>query len=642
MPLLTLDNVSLAYGHHPLLDSVELAIEPGERVCVIGRNGAGKSSLLRILAGEIVPDDGQVWRQPGLKVATLAQELPAGERRTVFEVVADGLGEAGRLVAQYHACTAALSRGEADLAQLERLQHALEAADGWSLEQRVETVVTRLGLPAEAALDSLSGGWQRRVLLGQALVRDPDLLLLDEPTNHLDIESITWLEEFLAGYQGAVVFITHDRAFLRRLATRLVELDRGWLTSWPGDYDNYLRRREERLSAEAAEHARFDKKLAEEEVWIRQGIKARRTRNEGRVRALEAMRAERAQRRTQAGKVRMSLEEGKGSGKLVLEAEHISKAWRGKDVVKDFSFALMRGDRVGLIGPNGSGKSTLLKLLLGELEPDSGTVRHGTRLEVAYFDQTRARLNPEQSVADAVADGQTTLTINGRDRHVMSYLQDFLFSPERARTPVRALSGGERNRLLLARLFTQPANLLVMDEPTNDLDVETLELLEELLSEYQGTLLLVSHDRAFMDNVVTSTLVFEGEGRIGEYVGGYQDWLRQRAAAKASAKSSADSSGSESAPPASAVAQTAKPAARPAAKKLSYKDQRELDALPARIEALETEQADLHTRTANPNFYQQGSEQEVSATLARLQAIEAELGEAYERWESLEAARSGG
>ncbi len=632
MALLSLDNVSLAFGHHPLLDAVALSIESGERVCIIGRNGAGKSSLLRILAGELAPDDGQVWRQSGLRVATLAQELPADERRTVFEVIADGLGEVGRLIADYHACVATLASDAGGLVKLERLQHALEAADGWCLEQRVEAVMTKLGLPADATLDSLSGGWQRRVLLGQALVREPDLFLLDEPTNHLDIDSITWLERFLVDFRGAVVFITHDRTFLRRLATRLVELDRGWLTSWPGDYDNYLRRREERLSAEAVENARFDKKLATEEVWIRQGIKARRTRNEGRVRALVDLRAEQAQRRALMGKVRMKLEDGKGSGKLVLEAEHISKAWAAGVVVEDFSFTLMRGDRVGLIGPNGSGKSTLLKLLLGELAPDSGTLRHGTRLAVAYFDQIRTQLNLEQRVVDAVADGQTTITINDRSRHVMSYLQDFLFSPERARTPVKALSGGERNRLLLARLFTQPANLLVMDEPTNDLDMETLELLEELLADYQGTLLLVSHDRAFMDNVVTSTLIFEGEGRIQEYVGGYHDWLRQRGTAAPTNTPTATPSAAGTADTNNAVA----PAKVRPARKLSYKEQRELDALPGRIEVLDAEQASLQSRTADPAFYQQGDDKVMTETVARLQAIEIELAEVYSRWEILE------
>jgi len=641
MPLLTLDNVSLAYGLHPLLDAVEFGIEPGERVCLIGRNGAGKSTLLRVVAGEFAPDDGKLWREPALRIATLEQELPRGEERSVYELVAEGLGNVGALLADYHACAAEASEDPAHLSRLERLQHDLEAADGWRLGQRIETVITRLDLPADSPMASLSGGWQRRVLLARALVAEPDLLLLDEPTNHLDIEMITWLEEFLLGFAGALIFITHDRAFLRRLATRIVELDRGRLTSWPGDYDNFLRRKAEQLAAEEQANARFDKKLAEEERWIRQGIKARRTRNEGRVRALQALREERAQRRERGGAAKMRVDAGELSGRLVLEAEHLSKAYDGQAVVKDFSTRILRGDRVGLIGPNGAGKSTLIKLLVGELAPDSGKVRLGTKLQVAYFDQGRGTLDPERSVVDTVTDGETTVTVGGRSKHVMSYLQDFLFSPERARTPVGALSGGERNRLLLARLFARPANLLVLDEPTNDLDVETLELLEELLTEYTGTLLLVSHDRAFLDNVVTSTLAFEGGGHIGEYVGGYSDWLRQTGG-KTMAVSAGGAARIE---PKRAAKAGAKPQAnQPKAAraksgaKLSYKDQRELDALPAKIEALEAEQAELEARISDPAFYQ-GEAETINATLARVKETAAALEEAYARWEALEARR---
>ncbi len=497
MPLVSLDRVSIAFGHLPLLDQASLQIDARERVAVIGRNGTGKSTLLRIISGETPPDGGSVWRQPALRVARLEQDVPLSDARSVFDVVAEG-----------HT-------------------HHLDADEAWLREHHVDLVLTRLDLPPDAIVETLSGGWRRRVLLARALVGQPDVLLLDEPTNHLDIEAITWLEDFLADYAGAVVFVTHDRAFLQRLATRIVELDRGQLTSWPGNYATYLRRKEDALANEAVQAEKFDKKLAEEEVWLRQGIKARRTRNEGRVRALMALREERAQRREQMGTVRMQVEQAEQSGKLVIEAKHVSKSYGNRNVVADFSARIIRGDRIGLIGPNGAGKTTLLRMLLEQVAPDAGDVRQGANVQVAYYDQQREQLDPERSVFDTIGEGNDTVTANGRTRHVNAYLRDFLFSSERARSPVKALSGGERNRLLLARLFTRPANLLVLDEPTNDLDLETLELLEEELVEWPGTLLLVSHDRAFLDNVVTSTFAFEGDGRVREYVGGYEDWRRQ-------------------------------------------------------------------------------------------------------------------
>jgi ATP-binding cassette subfamily F protein uup len=629
MPLLRLDGVSLAFGHRPLLDAVELELHKGERVCLVGRNGEGKSSLLRVINGEYAADDGKVWLRPGMRIASLAQEVALDSAESVFDIVAGGLPEQGRLIADYHHAVAQLekSREPAALQRLADLQQALEAADGWQLEQRVETVLSRLGLDGDASFQVLSGGWRRRVMLARALVCEPDILLLDEPTNHLDIEAITWLENFMAEFPGALLFITHDRAFVRRLATRIIELDRGLLTSWPGSYDDYLRRKAGQLESEARQDALFDKKLSQEEKWIRQGIKARRTRNEGRVRALKDLREQRRQRRELAGKVGLNLDLGEQSGRLVFEAEHVTVSFSGKVILQDFSTTILRGDRVGIIGPNGAGKSTLIRTLLGKQKPDSGRVRCGTRQQVAYFDQQRARLDPNKAVMDSVGEGSRYVKVNGRDRHVAGYLRDFLFPPERLQSPVSTLSGGERNRLLLACLFARPANLLVMDEPTNDLDVETLELLEELLMDYDGTLLLVSHDRAFLDNVVTSTLVFEGDGLIGEYVGGYSDWLRQRETKYAP------------------TAKAATPAARPVTekivttgkpKKLSYKDQRELEALPARIEALETEQAELQEVINVNGFYQQEGDA-VEATLARLESVGIELETCYGRWETLEA-----
>ena len=529
MPLLSLQKIGLAFGHLPLFEEADLQIEPGERIALIGRNGAGKSSLLRVLSGEQPPDSGTIWREPGLRVSRLEQDVPAAGDRTVFGEVASGLGELGSLVSEYHQAAVRVSEthGAADMERLGGLQHRLEERDGWRLEQKVEHIVSRLSLPAERRMDQLSGGWRRRALLGRALVSEPHLLLLDEPTNHLDIDAIRWLEEYLQGYPGAILFVTHDRAFLTAIATRIVELDRGRFTSWPGSYANYLQKKEAALDAEARELERLDKKLLKEEAWLRQGVKARRTRNEGRVRALMALRAERAAYRAQSGTVRLAVDDGQGSGKLVFEAERVWKSFDGRVVIRDYSQRILRGDRVGLIGPNGSGKTTLLRLLLGEVAPDSGEVRHGARLQVAYFDQQREQLDPDATLADSVNEGNTTVIVNGQPRHVVGYLEDFLFPRERVQSPVRSLSGGERNRLMLARLFARPANVLVLDEPTNDLDIETLELLEELLGSFDGTVLLVSHDRAFLDNIVTSTVAFEGDGRVREYVGGWEDYVRQ-------------------------------------------------------------------------------------------------------------------
>jgi len=625
MPLLSFAQVSIGFGVEPLLEAASFQIDPGERVCLIGRNGAGKSTLLKIVDGEVAADRGDVWRQPGLAIARLAQEIPFDAASTVYEIVAGGLAELSALLTEYHALTHALGEDPARLRRVEVLQHELEARDAWRVGQRVDQIIARLELPADTRLGTLSGGWRRRVALARALVRDPDLLLLDEPTNHLDVEVIQWLEERLLEFRGGVLFVTHDRALLRRLATRIVELDRGTLRSWPGSYDRFLADKAAALEEEARHHALFDKKLGQEEAWIRQGIKARRTRNEGRVRALVEMRKQRAQRREVEGKARIALDAGESSGQLVADVQAISYAWPGSaPLVRDFSLRIMRGDRIGLVGPNGVGKTTLLRILLGQLAPSTGSVRLGTRLEVAYYDQLRAALELEKSVAENIARGSEWLEIQGQRKHVMSYLQDFLFSPERARTPVKALSGGERNRLLLARLFAQPANLLVLDEPTNDLDIETLELLEALLVDYTGTILLVSHDRAFLDNVVTSTLVFDGVGRVQEFVGGYSDWLRQRAASDAKAAS---------APGASAQRAQKRPST-----KLSYKDERELAQLPAAIEALESEQSALAERISRPEFYR-GDSQEQTRVQQRLAALPAEIEAAYARWTKLEAQR---
>ncbi len=633
MALLTLRNVLLSYGDPPLLDGIDLSIASGERICVLGRNGEGKSTLLRLMAGELPADDGERVVAQGVRIARLVQDVPDSVHGSVFDVVADGVGDRAALIKRFHAASQALAAdsGDAALARLERIQHELEAVDGWRLEQQVEQTLSRLQLTADAAFDTLSGGMKRRVLLARALAADPQLLLLDEPTNHLDIASIAWLEELLLGWPGTLVFITHDRGFLQRLATRIVELDRGRIRDFPGDYANYLRRRDELDNAEALERARFDKRLAQEEVWVRQGIKARRTRNEGRVRRLESMRRDYAQRRQRQGSAKLAMNAAERSGKLVCEALDVSYAWHGQPLIGDFSTTILRGDRIGIIGPNGCGKSTLLNLLLGRLQPDSGRVELGSRLEIAYFDQLRDQLDLDNNVIDNVAAGSDKVTINGKSRHVISYLQDFLFAPQRCRQPVRSLSGGERNRLLLAKLFTRPANVLVMDEPTNDLDLETLELLEELLLDFDGTLLLVSHDRAFVDNVVTSTLVFEGDGRVEGYVGGYQDWLRQRPAGAPAAVSRP--AATTAAPKPRRAADAAAAPARP--KKLSYKDQRELEALPARIETLEGEIAEIQAALADPALYRDSPER-VAALNARLLKAEVDLADAYQRWEALE------
>ena len=631
MPLVSLDHISVAFGHLPLLDDVSLQVEPGERVCVIGRNGTGKSTLLRILSGEQPPDTGSVWLQPGVRRARLEQDVPLSADRPVFDVVSEGLGSLSALVADYHhaAVLVATDATPARLEKLGRLQHELEEQGGWSIEQRVETVLERLGLPAEAIVNTLSGGWRRRTLLARALVAGPDLLVLDEPTNHLDIEAITWLETTLVEYPGTVVFVTHDRAFLQRVATRIVEIDRGKLVSWPGDYATFLRRKEEWLANEAVRQEKFDKRLAGEEAWLRQGIKARRTRNEGRVRALMAMRSERAARRDQLATVRLQIEQADTSGQLVFEARDVSKAFGGTPVVLGFSTRIMRGDRIGLIGPNGAGKTTLLRLLLGEIEPDEGDVRRGANVQVAYYDQQREQLDPERTVFDTIGDGNDWVTVNGAARHVNAYLADFLFPPERATSPVKALSGGERNRLLLARLFTRPANVLVLDEPTNDLDLETLELLEAELVDWPGTLLLVSHDRAFLDNVVTSTMVFEGGGKVREYVGGYEDWARQRATPP------------EAAPPAARTAAQARALGDRSSqlaetRKLSYREQREFEELPSRIDELEAEQRDLNAAVEDPQFYTKPAEA-IRTALARIEEIGSALTAAYARWDELDA-----
>ena len=625
MPLISFHGVDFSVGGPRLLEGVELSVEPNERVCIVGRNGAGKSTLLRLMSGEAHPDDGEV-RRYGSRIAGLSQDVPADIAGPVYDVVAAGLGELGAQLARYHHITH--DGDDIDMDELGRLQAAIDAGNGWQLEQRVDEVVSRLDLPGESEFQALSGGMKRRVLLGRALVAAPDLLLLDEPTNHLDIESIAWLEGFLREFAGSVVFVTHDRAFLRNLATRIVEVDRGSVTSWPGDYDNYLRRREERLHAEAQANALFDRKLAQEEVWIRQGIKARRTRNEGRVTALMAMRRERAQRGDLSGNVQLAAAQAAKSGRRVFEAKHVDFAFGDRVLVRDFSTVIQRGDKVGLIGPNGSGKTTLLKLLLGDLQPQAGEVKQGTNLEIAFFDQMRGALREDWTALDNVSEGREFIEINGARKHALGYLQDFLFSPDRARAPITKLSGGERNRLLLAKLFARPSNVLVMDEPTNDLDVETLELLEELLADYPGTLILVSHDRDFLDNVVTGSLVMEGNGRVGEYVGGYSDWLRQRPAAPVAG-------GTAKLTP--QVAPTPAPVAAPAParRKLGFKEQRELDQLPALIETLEAQVAAMTARIASPELYREGSDKVVAAN-QELSGLQARLDAAYARWNELE------
>jgi len=623
MPLVTLQDIFLSYGQPPLIDHINLVIEPGERVCLIGRNGAGKSTLLKILTGQVIADDGVLKRAAGVKIAQLEQSVPHDAVGSVFDVIAEGLGAEGQLAARYHHLILELSNNPSDkvMHDLEECQSELERVDGWDINQRVEAIVTKMDLNPDVDISSLSGGYKRRVLLARALVCKPDLLLLDEPTNHLDIDAIKWVEQFLLKWEGALLFISHDRRFMNNLATRFIEIDRGKIAEFDCNYATYIQRKKEMLEIEDRHNALFDKRLSQEEVWIRQGIKARRTRNEGRVRALESMRREYADRRKQQGTAKMDIQQADKSGKIVAEAENINFAFDdGNAVVKSFSTLIQRGDKVGLIGRNGVGKTTLLKLLLGQLEPQSGTVKTGTNLNIAYFDQYRSALDESKTVQDNVSGGRDMLEIGGKSRHVISYLQDFLFSPDRCRQPVSALSGGERNRLLLAKLFTRPSNILVLDEPTNDLDIDTLDLLEELLIDYKGTILLVSHDRAFLNNVVTSTLVFEGDAVINQYIGGYDDWLRQRKVETA-AKEKVASKTQE------------KPVT---AKKRSYKVQRELDMLPAEIERLETEIAAISEQMNQADFYQ--AERSVTAAVEKnLSDLQQQLNHCYQRWEQLEA-----
>lgn len=599
MALLSLQDVSMGFGMPLLIEHANLQIERGERVCLLGRNGAGKSTLLKLINGDLIPDSGEVVRQKGMRTAYLSQEIPRELHGTVFDIVSDGLEGSDR-------CQSIQNRDQ-----------------GWKEQHRVEKVISQMQLDANAEFNTLSSGLKRRVLLARGLVCDPDILLLDEPTNHLDVDSIDWLEEFLLRYGGTILFITHDRTFLKKLATRIIELDRGNLSNWACDYETFLVRKQAVLDAEESQQAVFDKKLAQEEIWIRQGIKARRTRNEGRVRALEDMRKARRERRLVTGTVRMQTQEVERSGELVIKVEEVSYGYDTKPIISGFSAAIMRGDKIGIIGPNGAGKTTLLRLLLGELPPQQGTVRHGTRLNIIYFDQLRSQLKEDISVFDNVGDGNDVITFNGKTRHVIGYLQDFMFSPDRARLPVNALSGGERNRLLLARLFAKPSNVLVMDEPTNDLDLETLELLEELLLDYKGTLLLVSHDRTFLNNVVTSAFVFEGEGKVAEYIGGYDDWQRQ---SKEKKKAFAEKTPLRTEP-------VRKQGERP--RKLSFKEQRELETLPQRIEILEAEQQQLYQIMGNPAFYQKGKD-EITHINDRVSSLECELAETYKRWETLE------
>jgi ABC transport system ATP-binding/permease protein len=632
MLLIRLDQVSLAYGSRPLLDAVSLQLDEGERVCLIGRNGEGKSSLLRLVRAELEPDGGELWRRPGVRIAHLAQDLDAAADHSVEQLVLSGLPQIGAALAEYHAL-AALPHTDERAARLDQLQRELDAGEGWQLERRVATVLSRLNLDPAARFAQLSGGWRRRALLARALVSDPQVLLLDEPTNHLDIAAIEWLEQTVLEFGGALLFVSHDRAFVNRLATRVIELDRGTLFSVPGNYDDYARAKAQQLELEAQHHALFDRKLAQEEAWIRKGVEARRTRNEGRVRALQALRAERRARRERTGSIEIESQEAQASGELVFEARNAGVSFGATAVIRDFSARILRGERIGIIGPNGAGKSTLIRMLLGELEPSSGQVRRGTRLQSAYFDQQREQLQLDASVLENVSGAGDQVIVNGRSRHVSSYLRDFLFRPEQLRTPARALSGGERNRLLLARLLSRPANLLVLDEPTNDLDIDTLELLEEYVAEFAGTLLLVSHDRMFLDRVVTSLLVLEGDGRVREFIGGYSDYVAYREQQRARAASVPRASAPQSL---AASGTGARPAGR--TRRLSYHEQRELQQLPERLQALEQEKGQLERELSEPARYVQRGAPDAALTQAlhRLEALTREIEAAYARWALLD------
>ena len=637
MALISLTNGYLSFSDAPLLDHAELHIEPNERVCLVGRNGAGKSTLLKIIAGDVLMDDGKIQYEKDLVVSRLEQDPPRNAQGNIFDYVAEGVGHLTDLLKEYHQISVQLEENYSDqiLSQLEQVQAKLEHADGWRFENKINEVLLKLGLNPNTKLSALSGGWLRKAALARALVCDPDVLLLDEPTNHLDVEAIEWLENFLLDFQGSIVFISHDRSFIRKMATRIVDLDRGQLQSYLGNYDLYLTTKEENLRVEALQNELFDKRLAQEEVWIRQGIKARRTRNEGRVRALKAMREERRQRRDVMGTAKLQLDTSSRSGKIVFEMENVSYEVTGKTLLKDFSTTILRGDKIALVGVNGCGKTTFIKLLLGEIQPTSGKICCGTKLEIAYFDQYRADLDPEKTVMDNVADGKQDIEVNGVKRHVLGYLQDFLFPPKRAMTPVKALSGGERNRLLLAKLLLKPNNLLILDEPTNDLDVETLELLEEILTDYQGTLLIVSHDRQFIDNTATECYLFEGEGRLNKYVGGFFDAKQQQANVWASkaVEEQAKAKKTEVQKEESAVKNDR--TSKPKSVKLSYKEQRELEQLPQLLEELETKITALQAEIADPAFFQQAHDI-TDAKLKELADTEAELETAFLRWEELE------